>query len=176
VRRPDNGRRSLYTISLEVLLRSRCSTRSCPTLLPAGNDCTNHSGTVTAPAANKNLIAVMCCGAPAVTFPIRCWTAAEHGGFSFTRAYKRAAPRQCGHNAVTSSPIPLDGPARHGFPRMVSGTVDIGAYESTSGCSTITLSPAVCPMAHRRCFTTNHRIGRNSALWFCGDYGLRRQA
>jgi hypothetical protein len=114
----------------------------------SGNDCTNDSGAVTAAAANKNLIVVNSgCGTPAVTSDPLLDTLQNNGGFSFTRALQAGSPAiNVGNNTVTGAPYNLSTDQRGpGFARLINGTVDIGAYESTSGCAAITLSPPSLP-------------------------------
>jgi hypothetical protein len=110
-----------------------------------GNDCTNNAGTVSAPAANKNLIILNNgCGTPAVTSDPLLGTLQDNSGFTFTHALMSGSPAiDTGNNSVTGAPYSLTTDQRGTvFVRQYNGTVDIGAFETQIVNTAPTFTPA----------------------------------
>ncbi len=111
----------------------------------SATDCVSgilNSGTTSVTGNNSLIENNNACGSPALSVDPNLGSLQDNGGLTFTHALLSGSQAiNAGDNSLTGAPYSLTTDQRGtGNARQVNGTVDMGAYESTASCPTITLS------------------------------------
>jgi CSLREA domain-containing protein len=146
----DAGGGGIYNLGDGALARLSIISSILANTSGTSSDCASsitNSGTTNVTGNNSLIENNNACGSPALTADPMLGPLQDNGGLTFTHALLSGSLAiNAGDNLITSAPYSLTTDQRGtGNARKVNGTVDIGAYESTASCPTITLSPSSLP-------------------------------
>ena len=146
----DAGGGGIYNLGDGALARLTILSSILANTGSGATDCASgliNSGTVNVTNTASLIESNNACGSPALSTDPNLGPLQDNGGPTFTHALLTGSQAiNAGSNTVTGAPYNLTTDQRGtGYPRSIDGTVDMGAVEFGTACSTITLSPGSLP-------------------------------